>query len=133
MCGKKKCWEEGSEHALGECALLKGYRQRISSSHLSLWDPIVIYSSITVLRFLSLKERDPSKWAELMKLKRCISSLKLNALETSFGNGIVPVVNQWFLEVAVPNEWIISILTALTVNTFELSDFKVKSWLSHFF
>ena len=72
MCGKEKCWEEGSEHALGECALLKGVRERLPANYLSLWDPSLIYQSITVLRFLSMKEHDPAKWVQLVNLKRCI-------------------------------------------------------------
>jgi len=72
MCGKEKCWEEGSEHALGECALLKGVRERLPANYLSLWDPSLIYQSITVLRFLSMKEHDPAKWVQLVNRKRCI-------------------------------------------------------------
>lgn len=132
MCGKKKCWEEGSEHALGECALLMGARERIPANYQNLWDPNLVYQSITVLRFLSLKEHDPSKWEELMHLKRCISPLNLSRLETLTRMKIVPLVNNYFLNVAVPEEWIVNIITFLSANTFGLPDSMVRSQLSNF-
>jgi len=131
MCGQKKCWEEGSEHALGECALLKGARQRIPANYLTKWNPSYVYQSISVLRFLALKEHDPSKWKELMNLKRSLSPLKLEVMAMYFRKAIVPIVNQ-FLAIPVPEEWIIKILTSLQVNTFGLPDFMVKNRLSQF-
>jgi len=128
MCGKKVCWEEGrSEHSLGECALLKGARERLPANYQNLWEPKYFYQGITVLRFLSLKEKDPSKWQELMSLKRCASSLKLNALERRTREKIVPIVNQYLLEIAVPEEWIITIITFLATNTLILPELTVRN------
>jgi len=119
MCGKKECWQEGSAHALGECDLLKEARP---ANYLDLWEPANVYNSITVLRVLSLRERDPAKWKEIMNLKHGMSTSNLSAFESLTRLTVVPLVNQWFLKVAVPEEWIINIMNALTLNSISLLD-----------
>ena len=125
MCGNKQCWEEGSLHALGECALLKVALKRIPTGYLKKWNPIHIHQCITVLRCLALKERDPAKWRELISSKRRLSPSKLSTLEKLTLMTIVPLVNNWFLAIAVPEKWIVNIISALTVSTFGLPGFTV--------
>jgi len=131
MCGKKVCWEEGFKHALGECALLKGARERLPANYLNLWDPGHVYQSLTVLRFLSLRERDPSKWRELMSLKLGISSMKLNGMNLIAQTFIVPIVNKYLLNDPVPEEWIIKLITLLSASTLFLPALKVWKHLSY--
>ena len=118
MCGKKECWQEGSDHANGECSLLKGARERIPANFMNLWSPCHIYQSISIIRCLGLKERDPVKWKELMKLKNGLSSYKLSAFKSILRLGVVPIINQWLLAAPVPEEWIFNVDIALSFNTF---------------
>jgi len=120
MCGQKECWEEGSDHAKGECSLLKGARERIPANFMNLWNPSHIYQSISIIRCLALKQRDPVKWEELMKLKNGLSSFKLNMFKTLSRSNVVPIINQWLLASPVPEEWIFKLNIALTFNTFPL-------------
>lgn len=120
MCGKKKCWDEDSDHAKGECSQLKGAHERMPANYLNLWNPSFIYQSISIIRCFALRERDPAKWKELMNLKHGISSSKLDVYKGVMqqeGN-LVPLINQWLLSAPVPEEWIFNVNTALTFNTF---------------
>jgi len=122
MCGKKECWKDGSDHAIGECLELKGARERLPPSYLNLWDPTHIYQSIFIIRCFALKDRDPVKWKELMDLKHCVPSLKLDAFKSIMqqeGN-VVSLINNWLLPFRVPEEWIFNVNIALTFNTFPL-------------
>jgi len=118
MCGKKECWEEGSDHAKGECSLLKGARDRIPTNFMDLWSPSHIYQSISIIRCLPLRERDPVKWEELMKMKNCVSTTKLNAFKSILRLDVLPIINQWLLAFPVSEEWIFNINIALSFNTF---------------
>jgi len=119
MCGKE-CWEEGSDHAKGECSLLKGSRDRIPANFMNRWTPTYVYRSISIIRCLALRERDPAKWEELMKLKNGLSSFKLNMFTTLSRSNVVPIINQWLLSSPVPEEWIFNLNVALSFNTFNL-------------
>ena len=126
MCGKQRCWGKESDHALGECSLLKGFQERIQSKDLDLLELPDLYMSITVLRVLALRNRDPVKWEKLMKIKHCVSSLRLSELKSGIQVKIVKLVNDSLLAVAVPEEWIFKIYLAFALNCFELTESQVK-------
>jgi len=121
MCGKKECWEEGSDHANGECSLLKGARERIPANFLNVWKPHHVYHSISIIRCLALRERDPVKWEELMKMKNCLSSNKLSVCKSTFRLNVVPIINQWLLASPVPEEWIFNVDIAISFKSLPVN------------
>ncbi len=68
MCGQKKCWGEGSHHELGECSLLKAAGSLVTGDY-SKWATEEIYPTLLILRCLSLRQRNPTKWKKLLEFK----------------------------------------------------------------
>ncbi len=119
MCGRKECWDDGSQHELGECALLEGAGNRVIGKHALSASPEVYYC-ILVLRCLSFLKRDPAKWEKLMNMKDFSSS---GRKPSSNRASIIKIVNQWLPEAAVPEDWIIKICNAIDFGySFELSE-----------
>jgi len=122
MCGKQKCWADGSIHALGECGLLKAAGDRVTASY-SRWTPKeVVYRSIWILRCLSLKEKQPAKWDKLVKMTKSLHSA---ASSQQIGDGfnfkdVVKLVNQWLPDTKIPTEYIKKICSLLCVSKFEM-------------
>ena len=69
MCGQKDCWIKGSQHALGECQMLKAAGDRATPNSFLGGFTKGIYDSIMILRFVALRERDPAKFEKLTKIK----------------------------------------------------------------
>ena len=120
MCGKQKCWGEGSLHALGECALLKAAGDRVTTSY-SRWTPKeVIYRSIWVLRCLSLKEKEPAKWDKLVKMTKSLhSAASAQQIDGGFKD-VVKLVNQWIPDTNIPKGLIKKICILFLANRFDL-------------
>jgi len=117
MCGRTECCSEGSHHALGECALLSAAGRKVTSS-IALSANNGVYQSIMVLRCLSLRERDPAKWEELMELEFHSAARRQNGLEDVDKATVVKLIHQWLPD--VPEDLILQLCGVLLVNSFEL-------------
>lgn len=122
MCGQKKCWQEGSHHALGECSLLKAADPSVLTGNFATQVTKEVHPSIMYLRYLGLKKRDPAKWKKLMNLKHCGRDQQLKQEELmGLIAGILQLVKEW-----VPNddsvspESIIKLFTATYCNAIYL-------------
>ena len=121
MCGRKQCWAQGSQHALGECSLLKiagtcvteNFANRITKE---------VYPSIMYLRCLALKKRDPAKWSKLMDLKYCGRDDQLIKLQESLNRTeIIQLVKKWLpKDDTISIESVGKLCTAFAVNVFDL-------------
>lgn len=125
MCGREQCWGGGSQHSLGECELLKKAGGRVTGNH-ALWADSGVYEAIMILRCLSLRERDLSKWEKLMELKhsgssrRRLQSNSKGVLEGAEVDAVVDVVTQWIPD--VPKEIITKLCGIFLANSFELPE-----------
>lgn len=113
MCGKSECCGEGSDHALGECALLSAAGRRVGSLPVN-----GVHQSVMVLRCLALRDREPAQWEELMQLEYHGPERRKNGLEDMDKATVVKLVRQWLPE--VPEDWILQLCGVLMVNSFEL-------------
>jgi len=75
MCGKEKCWKEGSPHTEGECSWFKAIRHKMSTKRLKKMNILVVQLSISVLRCIALKQQEPLKWEKMMKMELKYSDL----------------------------------------------------------
>ncbi len=119
MCGKQKCWADGSLHALGECAQLKVAGDRVTASYSRWTTKEVIYRTIWILRCLTLKEKQPAKWDKLVKMTKLFHSGSSQQIGDGFKD-VVKLVNQWLPDTKIPTELIKKICLLLFVNKFEL-------------
>ena len=134
MCGKQKCWEDGSLHAIGECALLKAAGR-------SRWAPKdVVYGCVWILRCLSLKEKEPAKWKKLVKMAKSLGSTSSPHIGDDF-KVAVKFLNQWLPNVEFPKELMKKICSLFLLNSFDLTtrnqaafcvSFSQVSYLSSF-
>jgi len=133
MCGKKECWEEGSQHALGECSLLKEAGNRVTGNHRLRADKGV-YQSILVLRCISLRDRDPTKWEKLTEVKYCGAPRVLQSIGSRDRTAVVELLNQWLPDRAIPQELINKICGTFAISSFKLPAMDEKQsenlWVS---
>jgi len=122
MCGRKECMGEGSHHALGECAVLKASHAADDTTSTE-----EVYISITVLRCLSLRVRDPVKWEKLMNGKVCGFGPRVKLMETTWNRyDVVELVNRWLQKDSVSPELIKKICLTSFFNSYELGSFQKK-------
>lgn len=119
MCGSSNCWQQGSQHAQGECVWLKEDRFIAHSSHFS---PKEFYLTIMVLRCLSLRDRDPLKWEKFMALRKSGSPGGLKGLDKKEQSVVLKLINQWVPETVFLKEWIINICAVFLFNNFSLPE-----------
>ena len=104
MCGDEDCWKEGSPHAMGECSLFKEVGTKLTLDKLKLLKPIVLQLTISVLRCIALRERDPLKWEKLMKMEvnfGAHSYWKQNP-KHDHREAVVSLVNEWMKGAKTP-------------------------------
>lgn len=119
MCGEMSCWAEGSPHALGECALLKAARSRITVKDAQSASN-EIYYSIVVLRCLALRDRDMDKWKKLIMLKDCKSAAKKNGLKGVDVDAVVKIVKRWIPSSVVSEEIVAKLCRIFYINSLSL-------------
>ncbi len=118
MCGKSECWADGSPHALGECSTLKKTPGR--NVDLSALKEIY-YETVLVLRFLTLKDREPEKWKKIVELKHCGISRCTKEREASIRSTIEKLnLDNLIPDSAEIREWIVNICIIYFINSFEL-------------
>lgn len=121
MCGKRGCWGPGSQHALGECSLLKASGV-LPINGLTMWVTKGVYQGILVLRCLALKERDPAKFEKLLQLHFCESSSKLKVMGNMDRAVVIKLVNKWLPNTTIPKELVIKLCGIFAFNSFEISE-----------
>ena len=119
MCGRKECWSVGSHHEMGECSLLKKAGRRVNGNF-ALKGNREIYQSIMVLRCLSLRERDPSKFEKLMQLKYDEFSFRNKTLESVVSATVVNLIKEWMPDAVVPPELIVNLCCIVEENHYKL-------------
>ena len=119
MCGSE-CWREESCHTLGECSLILKYSPGCVTNNYARESTKEVYQSILVLRCLSLRHRDASKWEKFMQLKYDESSDRQKSFESDVKAKVVPLVHQWLPNAALPEEMIIKICSIFEVHSFKL-------------
>ncbi len=122
MCGSRGCWGPGSQHALGECSLLKAAGDGPPISGLTMWVTKGVYQGILVLRCLALKERDPAKYEKLLQLYFCESSSKVKVMGNLDRTVVVKLVNKWLPNTTIPKELVIKLCGIFAFNSFDISE-----------
>ena len=103
MCGRPECSGEGSKHALGECSKLK-IAGRSLAHYVDFLSCSEAYICIMILRCLSLKERDPVKFQNMIEFEM-VGSKQLKGLENpNRVNIVMKLLNKWSID--VPKELI---------------------------
>jgi len=121
MCGQPECWGDKSQHTLGECSQFKKAGQSLAQHFSSLSNADMnphVFVSIMILRCLSLRERDPVKFEQLMELSQTHCSIKaLNCMHSCCSHKaavVIKLVNKWFENDPVSEELIIKLLSIYT-------------------
>ncbi len=84
-------------HTMGECSLFKEAETKLTLDKLKLLKLIVLQLTISVLRCIALRERDPLKWEKLMKMEvnfGAHSYWKQNP-KHDHREAVVSLVNEW--------------------------------------
>jgi len=120
-CGKKKCWAEGSQHSMGECALIKAAGSRVTEDDTKSASTEVHYA-VMVLRCLSLRQRDLAKWKELMGLKLPKSAFKEKGLTAVDETTVVQFVKRWLPSANISKDTIFKLCRIFFVHGWGLQE-----------
>jgi len=120
MCGKGNCWSKGSHHELGECALLKAAGGSLAHNFKG------VNLSIMVLRYLSLKKKDPTKYGKFADLQfETVGKTAKTAktMEIFDRAAVVEMVKRFSREVSATEEWILGLCGMFLVEGIDLPSF----------
>jgi len=118
MCGNQECWKDGSLHALGECGYLKVAKD-LETDDYSDWIPDKVYRSIWILRCLSLKKKEPSKFDKLLKVME--QSLSSSTKKMDDFKDVEKLMNRWFpADAGISKELVYKICSFFSLFSFEL-------------
>jgi len=112
MCGKQRCWEEGSPHARGECS-------EMAKSVTNNW-PDKMYKMILAMRCIILRDREPETWKKLLQLKsmNCGQiSTWTSELESSVKSSIAELMVN---DPTASRDWMVSLIRVFFINCYEL-------------
>jgi len=124
MCGRPKCWEEGSLHALAECQIRVAAKSHpVPSNYFRVYTSATFNRCTMVLRCLALKKINLAKCDKLTRdLKYCGSAeYKSKRLEDLNLSQTIQLVRDFALNVDVSDEWITKMCTAFALNGLGLS------------
>jgi len=81
----------------------------------------IYYETVLVLRFLTLKDREPEKWKKIVELKHCGISRCTKEREASIRSTIEKLnLDNLIPDSAEIREWIINFCIIFFINSFEL-------------
>ncbi len=124
MCGRPKCWEEGSLHALAECQIRVAAKSHpVPSNYFRVYTSATFNRCNMVLRCLALKKRNAAKVNKLTRdLKYCGSAeYKSKRLENLNLSQTIQLVRDFAPNEDVSDEWITKMCTAFALNGLGLS------------
>lgn len=116
MCGNPECWEETSDHALGECMVLSKPREYPFDEMIESQGLNHVYLSLLVLRSLALRDRDPIKWKYLTNVDHRVAEQHLAPFKEEVRNHAGYIINQWLMPGRVDYKLIEQILLSLMVK-----------------
>ena len=123
MCGGMRCWAKGSQHAEGECALLKAAGSLVTEQDTKSTSAEVQYS-IMMLRCISLRQREVAKWNKLMELEYPESAFKDKGLDVVDEAAVVALVKRWLPSIDIPQEIIFKPCRIFFINCWALQEIQ---------
>jgi len=123
MCGGMRCWAKGSQHAEGECALLKAAGSLVTEQDIKSTSAEVHYT-IMVLRCLSLRQREVAKWNKLMELEYPESAFKDKGLNVVDEAAVVALVKRWLPSIDISQKIIFKLCRLFFINSWALQEIQ---------